>query len=52
VSEEKKDGIVVGVTAETPSPLGTVVPLKDFDWKTTEPLKLRPFKPKYHLTMG
>ena len=24
----------------------------DFDWKTTEPLKLRPFKPKYHLTMG
>jgi hypothetical protein len=24
----------------------------DFDWKTTEPLQLRPFKPKYHLTMG
>lgn len=24
----------------------------DFDWKTTEPLKIRPFKPKYHLTMG
>lgn len=23
-----------------------------FDWKTTEPLQLRPFKPKYHLTMG
>jgi hypothetical protein len=24
----------------------------DFDWKTTEPLQLRPFKPKYFLTMG
>ncbi|EHY53638.1 hypothetical protein HRR83_003853 [Exophiala dermatitidis] len=24
----------------------------DFDWKTTEPLQLRPFKPKYHLTMA
>ncbi len=24
----------------------------DFDWKTTEPLQLRPFKSKYHLTMG
>src|ERR1700743_1217398 len=23
-----------------------------FDWKTTEPLQLRPFKPKYFLTMG
>lgn len=26
--------------------------LRDFDWKTTEPIKLRPFKPKYHITMG
>ncbi len=25
---------------------------EDFDWKTTEPLQFRPFKPKYHLTMG
>ncbi|KAJ9610198.1 hypothetical protein H2200_004975 [Cladophialophora chaetospira] len=24
----------------------------EFDWKTTEPLQLRPFKPKYHLTMA
>ena len=24
----------------------------DFDWKSTEPLQLRPFRPKYHLTMG
>jgi hypothetical protein len=26
--------------------------LPEFDWQTTEPLKLRPFKPRYHLTMG
>ncbi|RMZ90954.1 hypothetical protein DV736_g1805, partial [Chaetothyriales sp. CBS 134916] len=26
--------------------------LADFDYKTTEPIKLRPFKPKYHLTMA
>lgn len=26
--------------------------LHDFDWRKTEPLKFRPFKPKYHLTMG
>ncbi|KAK5221131.1 hypothetical protein LTR72_006690 [Exophiala xenobiotica] len=25
---------------------------EDFDWKTTEPLQFRPFKPKYHLTMA
>jgi len=29
-----------------------VEPLPNFDWKTTEPIKLRPFKPKYNLTMG
>lgn len=29
-----------------------IVPLTDFDWKTTEPLKIRSFKPVYHLTMG
>ncbi|KAE8373372.1 hypothetical protein BDV26DRAFT_69155 [Aspergillus bertholletiae] len=29
-----------------------VEPLPDFDWKTKEPIKLRPFKPKYHLTMS
>ena len=27
-------------------------PLRDFDWESTPPMKLRPFKPKYHLTMG
>lgn len=35
-----------------PTILGPVDTLVDFDWKTTEPLKHRPFKPKYHLTMG
>lgn len=29
-----------------------IEPLLDFDWKSTQPIKLRPFKPKYHLTMG
>lgn len=29
-----------------------IIPLPDFDWKSTEPLKFRPFKPIYHLTMG
>lgn len=26
--------------------------LHEFDWESTPPMKLRPFKPKYHLTMG
>lgn len=29
-----------------------IEPLHDFDWEATPPMKLRPFKPKYHLTMG
>jgi hypothetical protein len=29
-----------------------ITPLPNFNWETTEPLVLRPFKPKYHLTMG
>ncbi|KAG5287455.1 DUF3445 superfamily domain-containing protein [Histoplasma capsulatum G186AR] len=29
-----------------------VEPLRKFDWEKTEPLKLRPYKPKYHLTMA
>lgn len=29
-----------------------IEPLPDFDWKTKEPIKIRPFKPKYHLTMS
>lgn len=29
-----------------------IEPLHDFHWESTPPVKLRPFKPKYHLTMG
>ncbi|KAK0724650.1 hypothetical protein B0H67DRAFT_479811 [Lasiosphaeris hirsuta] len=29
-----------------------IEPLENFDWRATEPHKLRPFKPKYHITMG
>lgn len=35
-----------------PSPYPPIEPLPDFDWKTKEPIKLRPFKPKYNLTMS
>ncbi|RHZ57576.1 hypothetical protein CDV55_106362, partial [Aspergillus turcosus] len=28
-----------------------ITPLPTFNWETTNPLALRPFKPKYHLTM-
>lgn len=27
-------------------------PLHDFDWSSTDPARIRPFKPKYFLTMG
>ncbi|KAF7596466.1 hypothetical protein BBP40_001773 [Aspergillus hancockii] len=30
----------------------SIEPLPDFNWETTEPLKFRPFKPKYNLTMA
>ncbi|KAF2097269.1 hypothetical protein NA57DRAFT_57865 [Rhizodiscina lignyota] len=33
-------------------PYEAIEPLADLDWKTTEPIKIRPFKPKYHLTMA
>ena len=26
--------------------------LEDFAWDSTEPQKLRPYKPKYNITMG
>jgi hypothetical protein len=29
-----------------------IEPLDDFDWKATPPMKLRPFRPTYHITMG
>ena len=33
-------------------PYSLIIPLPNFVWQTIEPLKIRPFKPKYHLTMG
>ena len=48
-SNEKKNA------PEQEDPLRTyqdIEPLHDFDWESTPPMKLRPFKPKYHLTMG
>ena len=33
-------------------PYQDIEPLPNFDWQTTTPLKIRPFKPKYHLTMA
>ncbi|KAL4916285.1 hypothetical protein BDW62DRAFT_106829 [Aspergillus aurantiobrunneus] len=44
-------------TTETKTNAGSpscfpITPLPEFNWETTEPLVLRPFKPKYHLTMG
>ncbi|KAK3346138.1 hypothetical protein B0T25DRAFT_269888 [Lasiosphaeria hispida] len=29
-----------------------IEPLEGFDWNATEPKQLRPFKPKYHITMA
>ena len=29
-----------------------ITPLSDFNWKDEEPIRLRPFKPAYHLTMA
>lgn len=29
-----------------------IVPLPDFDWKTTQPLQYRPYKPKFYMSMG
>ncbi|PLN80248.1 hypothetical protein BDW42DRAFT_171114 [Aspergillus taichungensis] len=49
-------------TIETNSPENThqnanngyppIESLPEFNWEATEPLSFRPFKPKYHLTMG
>lgn len=38
--------------ADGPRPKITIGPLADFDWSNTPPMKLRPFKPTYYITMG
>ncbi|KAG5812307.1 hypothetical protein H9Q74_004618 [Fusarium xylarioides] len=35
-----------------PSDYNDIEPLEDFDLNTAEPVQTRPWKPKYHLTMG
>ncbi|KAF5570206.1 hypothetical protein FPHYL_1482 [Fusarium phyllophilum] len=37
---------------ELPSNYNDIEPLEDFDLNTAEPVQTRPWKPKYHLTMG
>ncbi|ETS84248.1 hypothetical protein PFICI_02273 [Pestalotiopsis fici W106-1] len=41
-------------TADTSgqTPLDKIEPLINFSWSAQEPLRLRTFKPKYHITMG
>jgi hypothetical protein len=39
------------VNAE-PKAYPQVEPLPDFEWQQKEPVKIRPFKPKYNLTMS
>lgn len=41
-------------SAEQPEkdPYEAIEPLPKFDWASTEPIRIRPFKPKYHMTMG
>ncbi|GAB1194713.1 hypothetical protein APSETT444_003959 [Aspergillus pseudonomiae] len=45
VANDDQDGV-------EPNCYPPVEPLPDFGWKTKEPIRIRPFKPKYHLTMS
>ncbi|KAJ0426059.1 hypothetical protein BJY00DRAFT_123923 [Aspergillus carlsbadensis] len=38
--------------AQEPSSYPPITPLLGFNWEATPPLVIRPFKPKYHLTMA
>ncbi|KAF2803688.1 uncharacterized protein BDZ99DRAFT_511851 [Mytilinidion resinicola] len=38
--------------APTKDVYNEIDPLLDFNWRTIEPLQIRPFKPRYHLTMA
>ncbi|KAL3464420.1 hypothetical protein BJX64DRAFT_96534 [Aspergillus heterothallicus] len=38
--------------APEPDSYPPIAPLPNFNWETTPPLLIRPFKPKYHLTMA
>lgn len=45
LTDDTKDAVELGCYPP-------VEPLPDFDWRTKEPVKIRPFRPKYHLTMS
>ncbi|SPQ26374.1 9ac65be4-98c9-47fc-87de-6291443aceb4 [Thermothielavioides terrestris] len=49
------DSQVSAVLESRPAPAPkapAIEPLPDFDWKITPPMKLRPFKPTYNITMA
>lgn len=39
-------------TCQKMNPFPVLTAQPDFNWRETEPIKARPFKPKYNLTMG
>lgn len=50
-----KSGSDVRKTSEKAAvevPYHAIEPLRSFDWKATEPIQVRVFKPKFYLTMG
>ncbi|CAP65211.1 uncharacterized protein PODANS_5_4500 [Podospora anserina S mat+] len=48
----EKPGIAKQTTDEDIHNEVKIEPLHDFSWQDTPPLQLRPFKPKYHITMA
>jgi hypothetical protein len=52
MATRKSGGEQTLAESKDPDPYYNLEPLENFDWSTTEPIKIRPFKPKYHLTMG
>lgn len=48
----KSQVLPISKEKDEPTAYPPVKPLPDFDWEQKEPLKLRPFKPKYNLTMS
>lgn len=44
-TSEKEDGL-------SSCPMSSVEPMTNFQWEEKEPLKFRPFKPRYHITMA
>lgn len=41
-----------GVDSTSQAPPQVIEALSSFDWEQTEPQRLRPYKPKYNITMG